>query len=865
MTHIGSDTDSMYYEASSQKPVVDAMAPRVGGGYATKFQVGHYAYKYVDCTVKTELVDLKPMRCEKVETFNAKGVKAVAVVHGGASLWTAEETGEVAIRDPSNGEIHHTVKRDNETVLMTKMSAHGAHVWVGAEDGGVEVYDNIIAVLVGRHVVHTSPVLDFSYDETEQIMYSICSDLVVKWSGEEASFQKLTSHKPDSKLTALTSSASHVFVGDHLGTVIALNTHLNVIGQWEAHPNATVSSMLCFKNYLFSAGSENVLHCWNADVSNGPVLLHTREDLHGVEVIRSMHPDTASNQVWSVSDTLVHRWACSMETTPPFTLCEETDNFRSVADITGLAMFTPWIAQRLWSVGSNGKNVSWFASHSVAAEEMEHTANEMRTITVQDDEESTKWKELITKVKGRDHKRKEALTNVLRDRTDVNLRHVYYWNWVKWLIRKKEMRRQHTMQNLLERNTVFDLAKDYFSALRDAAKEAKAARRRRNLATHIAALSEKSFLRIYWDKLKKFQDKVRRKKNKEKLVDVLLCNTNMGLLSRGYRALVEHKKKKRSLVKIDQLSGKLLDANSKDLKHYYYGKLYRHAMKRKEAKKKQHLSSVLRDKTDRELQEAYYKRFVDKVKQYQMEEAKKQCCESMGNGYDMKLLRDYYEKLKLCRILRSSETMSTGYDALALKQEKLLAEQLEQTFPDLRKQEQELALKVEDMKRRKIEAEEKIKKMEARKKALRERIDRQKMIEKSIFEQFADIMAKLKELSLNFEQDRDLIMKVTEKCRASHASKVFLEAHMEIKAVVVRVSGQSALGKDDLWPLDYVLPRLQSHELRKLYIGVKIMVIAFDILTQTDMALLDTDDEIVLNGGNLIELYKVSEKARVRR
>ena len=128
-------------------------------------------------------------------------------------------------------------------------------------------------------------------------------------------------------------------------------------------------------------------------------------------------------------------------------------------------------------------------------------------------------------------------------------------------------------------------------------------------------------------------------------------------------------------------------------------------------------------------------------------------------------------------------------------------------------------------------------------------------------------MARLKELALNFElgmrlgcvgctlvravfcclscsphtpthhrlTDRDLIVKTIEKARASEPYRVFLEAHMEIKSVVVRVSGKSKLGKNDLWPMKSILPRLQGHELRNLYIGVKVMVIAFDLLTKTDV------------------------------
>ena len=58
---------------------------------------------------------------------------------------------------------------------------------------------------------------------------------------------------------------------------------------------------------------------------------------------------------------------------------------------------------------------------------------------------------------------------------------------------------------------------------------------------------------------------------------------------------------------------------------------------------------------------------------------------------------------------------------------------------------------------------------------------------------------------------------------------------MEIKAVVVRVSGRSKLGKDDLWPMKLILPKLQPHELRNLYQGVKIMVISFDLLKVSDL------------------------------
>eukprot|EP00662_Eupelagonemidae_sp_cell21_P021320 gene21320-46876_t len=83
----------------------------------------------------------------------------------------------------------------------------------------------------------------------------------------------------------------------------------------------------------------------------------------------------------------------------------------------------------------------------------------------------------------------------------------------------------------------------------------------------------------------------------------------------------------------------------------------------------------------------------------------------------------------------------------------------------------------------------------------------------------AGLMNRLKEESINFHSDHELIQRIARRSSSEDISTIFLSAHIEVKTVVVRVSGVSDLEAGDLWPT---------------------MVIAFDRMTKLQLAQMTT-------------------------
>ncbi|KAJ9448365.1 hypothetical protein DIPPA_30992 [Diplonema papillatum] len=859
------DVSSMY----SGSLASEQRAPRVGGGYATQHQLGHHAYKYVDALVKSEIQPLRPSQCLVLEGFNADNALCLCVVHGGASIWTGESDGSLVVRNPYTGVVFHSVGRDegyNPRIL--KLLPWGFRSLVAAtEDGSLEFFDHFDGSRIKKHLRHNSAVLDFAEGVIDQkpCLYSICSAVVTRWGSEEQGMEPLAStHIPDMCLSCAAAHEEKLFLGNTEGTVSFYDgSTLALIGKWCAHPEASVTALLYYNHFLVSGGSEGLLNIWRGQSTEGAFLLHTHENLHD-SPIRSLHANEGCNQVWSADETKVVRWACSMDTNPPFAIQESGALIGSADGLLGLSLFTQWMGMRSWSLGSNGKNCTWFTARSVAIEQMSVAVHELNFVNQQEVDEMTKWQTATDNIVSAEVTRRERMSQQLASFNDAGTRWNMFRKWRTW----SKWRRARTQQPLIaphfERVKLRALISRYYDSW------ARYALFRRNWRASwrcsqflLTKRSDLALLRRYWRNLNTTRYRKLHRMGANIQIG-LLANTTYAILNTYYRRLQAFKATKIIDAKDLAYAARLGVSNTKMYLQFWFHRWLRHHVTRIRARDVERDTFYLTRSNHTIHRHDAYRRWRDFAACARRNHRMGALVLTILRPNQNSLRSLCLSKLKAYMYKSKDDALARGFKGADAKLEELRKEQTRLDFLDLHEDEQRLVEKIRVVQEKKEELEMAIRLQETRIAMKLDHLKRTKEVGKTIRQQFFDIMAKLKELSLNFEADRDMIKKITEKCKVGKPFRVFLEAHMEIKSVVVRLSGISDLGIRDLWPMKIILAKVAPHELRKLHAGVKTMVIAFDMLTQTDMELLDTDGEVVLNGANLIELYKHSKKASTR-
>jgi len=133
----------------------------------------------------------------------------------------------------------------------------------------------------------------------------------------------------------------------------------------------------------------------------------------------------------------------------------------------------------------------------------------------------------------------------------------------------------------------------------------------------------------------------------------------------------------------------------------------------------------------------------------------------------------------------------------------------------------------------------------------------------SLREQFETLIAQLKAKVLNFHQDYTLITQIKDKGRTVPLSKVFLEAHQQVKRVVVEVTKKPHLPVDEEWPMTpALLGKIPSHQMTALLSAIKTMIVTFDMMDRQTRESMNTDQEIVVNAKWLMKMAELSNEHR---
>ena len=297
-------------------------AQRVGGGYS-------YGLDPVSGSPRRpQPVAPKGAVSTVVKEFDASGVRAIEVIQGGATLWTAEEDGSIAVRNGFTGEVAHRTQTDGSGLVERLYATNNNLMWVGMNDGGVKVYDSFLVDVewppVGQQSEkpHTGPVHFFCPIYDGSMLSGSTDGLIIKWEvqenvgeGEEA-FKHIRKATPSQTLSALEAYSTYIFAGDLSGNVYVLDTEfLHTKRFFEAHPSATVTCLKYMDGLLFSGGSEGTIAAWSHVTQRDPDKTVIGDEEWHASPIRKLIGDPRAHQMWSVDDTgKVRKW----ESTAPF-------------------------------------------------------------------------------------------------------------------------------------------------------------------------------------------------------------------------------------------------------------------------------------------------------------------------------------------------------------------------------------------------------------------------------------------------------------------------------------------------------------------------------------------------------------------
>ena len=716
-----------------------------------------------------------------VKDFEAEGVRAIEVLQGGATVWTAEEDGSIKLRNGFTGEVAHTVPAKGAG-LVERLYASQDLMWVGLNDGSVRVYDHLVVdhewpSAEEPEKPHTGPVRFFCPLYDDSMLSGSTDGLIIKWAGAEPSpYTHVAKARPSTSLTALEAYSTFVFAGDLQGNIYVMTSDtLEVVRTFEAHPSATVTCLKYMDGVLFSGGSDGKLRAWSQVTQRDPDMTEVGDETWHDVSIRRLVGDPRSHQMWSIDESgRIHKW----ESTAPFAqrnaiVDQETGDTAALecGSFHDLTTFASWDAVRVWSTGSNGANFSWFAQWSRAEEQMQEAIRDMNIVIETDQTRLATWQADIDKISEIDERRKRNLAHAMAANTEKGVLYLYLRKWHAWLRKSHEVKRRLAVAQCLERTTDGALRRIYFDKLYNFLRGNKQARQKQAMLENILCTTERGLRHTYWKKINQYRQMKKKEQHRQDLADTLMRQSDVGLLRIYYRKLHKYPAISQMNKKRVAVAEALLRAAGQGVQRLYYFKLVRYLQVAKRLATKRTLAEVMGNANSRGMQRVYFHKFMKWGSALKSREQQRDIANMLKSHQERNLLAIYQQKAdewlgKQTLINKTQEVKdkTAKHEDLLQQQEKEKArmkrlealEQMRKRRDDLKKKRDMLKEKLQAVKDENDELKDRVQvaaKREEQNKATREKLK--------------DTMAKLKQVALNFDSDHQLIITTTDKCMLS--------------------------------------------------------------------------------------------------
>jgi WD40 repeat protein len=832
--------------------------------------------------------------------FEAKS-KCLAVIQGGATIWSGEDDGSVVIRNGFTGDITKTLhmrpagesEEESELVTVERLFPLEGHMFMGFSDGSVRVFDSLVVTIVRQSELHKAPVKFFQQLSDGTVVSGSTDGHLVLYDDyrEEAGgtgtyFEVIRECDLESELTAMASLGTDIFVGSGNGVVRAIDAaDLGTFMKFEVGDSSdAITALQRAEGSIVVGTSKGVIKIfkYNERTKAAPSLVKELTYHVAGNAITSLVYDSRTQRMWSCdSKGFFKSWDVRSDTN--YILRNEIEVGASVIDI---AFKVNMDAVRVWTLASNGINLAWWSEFSRTEFEMQQAIDDMQVIIEDDEQQLAKWKNQIADVERVDNHRRSRCLEALASMTSNGLRQIYFWKWRKWMKLREHQRKREIFAHTLASTTEKGLARIYYLRLFTFWQQNKLQRQKLGIAQNLLCSTKKGIQRVYWRKLVDYKNKEKNRVKKLQMAEALMATTNSGLMRLSYKKFCAFHDRRKFRRKRIQVAENLLRGSDVGLLRLYYFKFLANHTARKASNKRQALIDSMGRTSEVGLLRIYYAKLQRNIRLQKGKRQRKNVADLLMANTDRGLLFLYYRKLQ--------QIHADGAEARKKREieenEKLLAElevkykqmetRIERTKKlhalvdnknELQKKKEERLRRIQELEQSLITLQEKIKNKEANDKR-----------HADITAQLVETMSQLKCRALNFDGDYSLITKTVDRAGTMERGAVrsFLTAHMDVKRTIVSELGEQPKKKndDDDTDLTYTwgktdtsvraaVAKFPPHTYTVILEAIKKMVIAFDILKPENLQDIETDDEIVANANGFIVMfdYIVEQKAKRKR
>jgi hypothetical protein len=815
-----------------------------------------------------------PMR--RVASFQIS-VTSLEPTHGGASLWTGESDGSIGVRNGVTGALVYQIDAPPQAnpalppAVAETLFAVGSHMWAGFSDGSIRIFDQLVFILAFEAKLHVGAVTAFAQSFDGKTFSASADGTVAKWDTEVNNFENL--HCIDGvegcpAATCLAAYGYNLFVGYANGAFFAYDIETgDQTVKFEGHTDA-ITGVCSQDGFLFSVSCDATVAVWN--IATGEMIKTLSAQNQARVPVTSIMCDKVGHSIWtSDAEGVINVWSSQHENN--FCLIKSVAHDET-AEIVSLKGIVAIDAVKVWSLGSNGENKVWHSSTNLVEEAIRDGLRAMRSIIEQDEVELRKWNELIRTLHEVAYRLRVSLASSLGVGADRRSQRGVYLLWKRWVLwsqmKKFQMRALQMQSNTAE----ISLMQRTFTSLLLNRQKKHRLRYKTQLGNLLLADSQRELILAYIKKMEFLRYRLRRLKRARSIANVNANYTDIISMRCAFNKLLSFRLRRQQERQRHRMTA-MLEVSSQQRLMVLFFRQWQSRVQRKDviAQKVFH-AAALGSAVHRSLRLSYFatwKSFVEMKKRHRSIQRHVVLLSASSGEY---LQAKCYGKWKRYAELHMKEALTKAY-AERVPETMDLEGQLQAVQHLLRRRrlldDASEAIRVALLAR--SEKLERIESLKQQNKDLADKIDAKRQgkvdaVTRSIQEQVADLIARLKCKFLNFNGDIGLIAKVVERSKRLSASKSFLEAHSAVKRVVVEMTKITYLDPDLEWPLsEAAIRKMKSHHTETVLGAIKTMIITYDIMTAQERCSLQTDHEIVVNARILQEIADFCILSKTKR
>jgi len=820
-------------------------------------------------------------RIEVVKEFSGF-VRCLEITQGGATIWSGEQDGTVAIRSGLDGHVVCSLAEENKTenVVVDSLYATEAYMWVGLSNGTVQIYDALMYIRVAdKSRFHHGPVTAFAHQASmnDDKVYSASADtMIIKW--DEKDFDMVNKMQTEHRLPikCVTLYGYNLFSGGDDCVVRCMDTETGqpVTVAYEGH-TAPVTCLLVLDGYLFSSSEDSTVRVWNIVQGVTLKILGAPSTPLGHKVaVTCMIGDPVAHKLWSGdADGIIHVWNSLPEN--DFHHAYKLTKHAGSPLIT-LKSFLAIDAIKAWSLSSNSINKVWYGSSNKIEATMTWNIDAMRNLIDTDQVTLAKWKGLIEKLQGIDSRRREKLAATLGKVVASGVLRQYYLKWLRFHEMHSAFLRKQRCAQVLLGNVHLGLRRPAYWRWLRWASQRREKRGKNELCKRILANTHKALVIVYWKKLTHFKEQMKRQYKRHQMVAALNAGVDLMLLRVAYRKFSQFRDANDFRRKRLQMASAAARTTDAGLRRTTYFRWLAFRVKARSRKSREQLAERLRFVNERQLVVRSWAKWTPHRNHGRVCRARAVLGDALRSCLDNTLRATAYRKLAEYAHVGHMERKVSRIGELEDRQKQLDGQ--EDAIKELveRRKVLDAALReVEEAKARRQKQQDILDKLKNDHAELLRLLEEKKASktnkERSLDDALKDLMGKLKAYVINFDLDwAKSIEKTRDRLETigfdKGSKQVFKQTHIEIKRIILGIKGTGSATDHEL-SKDWTLSTQQFGQLDKLthvwgqiLQAVKILVVSFDFLpvdkssSEDDANFLETKQEIVANAETLKQL-----------